>query len=281
LVVKGNRMTGYVPNPAAPPPARPRAALPVLDLAVAGLGLVAFVLAFLPWVGLNCSGVPAEGRDACEKFHYTGWELPAGTAGTVLLLVAGLLLVSRLLDPTAPAASPVPALLALLGAVLVIIQLAVGSGFLNLITITDVAKVSRKVSLFLVLVVALAEAAVAVLAWLQAGGRLTGHRAAVTPVGPGQPWQLSQPAPGAEPGWGQPASPPPGRPDFGQPASPPPGRPDFGQPADYPPQQPGGYGQPSSQGPPAGGYPAPPPGQPGPGDAYPPESGRHGSPRYP
>jgi len=259
-------MTGYVPNPAAPPPARPRAALPVLDLAVAGLGLVAFVLAFLPWVGLNCSGVPVEGRAECEKFHHTGWELPAGTAGTVLLLVAGLLLVSRLVDSTASAASPVPALLALFGAVLVIIQLAVGSEFLNLITITDVAKVSRKVSLFLALVVGLAEAVVAVLAWLQAGGWLIGHRAVATTVDPGEPWQLTQPAPGAGPGWGQPASPPPAQPGYGQPA-------------DYPPQQRDSYGQPSPQGPPPSGYPAPPPGQSGPGEAYPPHPDQHGSPR--
>jgi hypothetical protein len=182
-------MTGYVPNPAAPPPDRPRAALPVLDLVAAGLGLVAFVLAFLPWIGLDCSGMPVETRQECESFHYIGWELPAGTAGTVLLLVAALLLVRRLLDSTAPAPSALPALLAALGAVLIVIQLAVGSGFLNLVSLTAVARVAREAGLFLALVVALAEAAVAVLAWLQASGRFTAGRATAAPLDPGQPWQ--------------------------------------------------------------------------------------------
>jgi hypothetical protein len=166
-------MTGYeVPSQAPKRPARPRAALPTLELVAAGLGLLAFLLAFLPWMGLDCSGLPAGSRSACAKVHYQGWALPAGTAGTVLLLVAAVLLVRRLVDATADRPSAVPALLAALGALLILVQLLVGFSALS---VSDIGG-ARKIGLFLALLVGLAEAALAVLSWLRITGRLARHK---------------------------------------------------------------------------------------------------------
>ena len=282
----------YVPPAAPPPRSRPRAAPLPLELAAAGIGLVAFILAFLPWLGLDCSGVPVEDRGDCESVHYSGWQLPAGTAGTVLLVVAALLLVHRLIDLTPPAVSSLPALLGLLGAVLVVVQFVIGEPFLNAFAVGTPAELSRRVSAILVLVVAIAEALVLVLAWLQASGRIawptaTAARTGLAP-GPGQPWQQPQ-QPQAPPGqgWGQPA--PPQQPqDYPQSQ-------DYPQPPGY--GQPGGYGQPTPPGPPAGGYPPSRPGGAGPADSRPAdprladprpygppqpgEPGERGSPPYP
>lgn len=250
-------MTGYgVPSP--PPPPRTRVALPLFDLIAAGLGVVAFILAFLPWVGVNCSGLPAEEQAACNKFHTSGWQLPAGTAGTVLLLVAALLLVRRLVDQTADPRSAVPALLAVLGAVLVVVQLMVGS---ELASAGGDLKTASKIGVFLALVVALAEAALVVVSWLQTTGRMS--RPAPVPGG-GQPWDRQ---PGPNGGWGGAPQRQPGQPGpLGQPGpgGPPPGYP----PPQQAPQQPG-YGGPAS-----GGYPQqhrdypPPAGFPAQGDPH-------------
>jgi hypothetical protein len=199
-------MTGYgVPTP-PPQPARSGLPLPVLDLVTAGLGLLAFIVAFLPWVGIDCSGVPAAARDQCDKASSAGWAVSAGTAGTVLLLVASALVARRLIDSTVQAASTVPALLAVLGALLIIVQFVVGSPLLAALT---TAKASRKIGLFLALVVGLAEAAVAVVSWLQASGRMTRPApAAAQPWDrPGQPAQPAQSVhhgqPGPDAGWPQ------------------------------------------------------------------------------
>ena len=70
------------------------------------------ILAFLPWTGLDCSGLPAEARTGCDKANSSGWELAAGAAGTGLLLLAALLVVRRLFDTAATAADSLPALVA-------------------------------------------------------------------------------------------------------------------------------------------------------------------------
>jgi hypothetical protein len=255
-------MTGYgVPSPAAPPPPRSGAALSLFDLIAAGLGLVAFILAFLPWVGIDCSGLPAESRSDCEKVSYTGWDLAAGTTGSVLLLAAALLLVRRLFDSTADRASSVPALLAVLGAVVIVVQLIVGAPLLS--TVIEV-KDARKIGLFLALIVGLAEAVVAVIGWMQSSGRMA--RRAPAPAG-GAPWERQQ-QPGPEGGWpGYPQQPPQpqqqGQPGQGYPQQPPPQ------------QQPPAYGQGGPvPGPASGGYPAQPRDYPNPD--YPPQQGYPG-----
>jgi hypothetical protein len=251
-------MTGYgVPNPAPPPP-RSGPPLPVFDLVTAGLGLLALILAFLPWFGLDCSGLPADSRGECDKVSYAGWDLAAGTAGTVLLLVAALLVVRQLFDSTADRASAVPALLAGLGAVLLVIQLITGSPLLS--TVAGL-KDEKKIGLFLALVVALAEAGVAVFSWLQTSGRATRRPPAggqlwdrpAQPAAPGQPGQ-----PGPEGGWPQQGYPQQAAPAYGQQqqqppqgyGQQPPGYPQHGgQPGqDYPAQQARDY-------PPQAGYP--------------------------
>lgn len=230
-------MTGYgVPTP-PPAPARSGPPLPVLDLVTAGLGLVAVILAFLPWGGLDCSGVPAgAAREACEKVSFTGWDLPTGTAATVLLLVAAVLVARRLFDPAAPATSSTPALLAIIGALLVIVQLLVGSPLLS--SLDSGVDEARKIGIFLALVAALAQAVVATLSWLQTSGRAP--RRASAPAG--------QAGPGA-----------PGNPLWDRPAQP--AAVHHGQPAQAGPE--GGW--PQQQG-----YPQQPAGQPGYGQQQPP-----------
>jgi hypothetical protein len=205
-------MTGYgVPTPAPQQPGRSGPPLPVLDLVTAGLGLLVFILAFLPWVGIDCSDVPGEGRAECEKVSYAGWDLSVGTAGTVLLVVASALVARRLFDSTAPAVSTVPALLAVLGALLVVVQLVVGA---PLLSIAVEFKGATKVGLYLVLVVALAEAAVAVVSWLQASGRMSRPAPAGAQLWD-RPAQSAQP--GADAGWPQQGYPPPAAPPgYGQ-----------------------------------------------------------------
>jgi hypothetical protein len=272
-------MTGYgVPSP-APPPARSGPALPIFDLVTAGLGLVAFIVAFLPWVGLDCSG-----SAGCDRADYSGWDLASGAAGTALLIVAALLVVRRLFDSTADRASALPAVFAVTGALLIIVQLISGSPLASLLA-TAGGSTARKIGMFLALVVALAQAAVAVVSWLQASGRVS------RPAGPAgaqlwdrqpgqhsaQPSQFNQPGqpqpqpqPGPDAGWpqhqqqqGYPAQP--AQPaqqaqqGYGQPA------PSYGQPQQAYPSQPQGYpsqpqGYPSQDYPPAdyprqGGYP--------------------------
>jgi hypothetical protein len=176
---------------------------------------------------------------------YAGWDVATGTAGTTLLVVAALLVVRRLFDTTAERASAVPALLAVLGAVFVVIQLLVGSTLLSALAgVND----EKKVALFLALVVGLAEAAVAVVSWLQASGRAPRPR----PAGGAQLWDRPvQPGQPAQPAYGQQQQPPQG---YGQ--QQPQGYPQQGaQPGrDYPSQE---YpAQPAREYPPQGGYPS-------------------------
>ncbi len=264
-------MTGYgVPSTAPPPAARSGPPLPVLDLVTAGLGLVAFIMAFLPWIGIDCSGLPAEARSECDKVSYSGFDLTTGTVGTALLLVAAVLVVRRLFDKTADATSSVPALLAVVGAIFVLVQLFTGG---PLLSVVSELKGSRKIGVYLALVVALAEAAVAVVSWLQHSGRMPARSAAPAhpggqqwgqpgPVGqPGQPAPVGQPQPGPDGGWPQQQQQQyPGQPGV---------HPGYGQ-------QPQGYGQ--QQAPPQQqGYPGQPqPGREYPSQEYPPQSGYPG-----
>lgn len=260
-------MTGYgVPNP-APPSARSGPPLPVLDLVTAGLGLVAFILGFLPWIGIDCSGLPAEARSECDKVSYSGFDLTSGTVGTALLVLAAVLVVRRLFDKTADAISSVPALLAVVGAIFVIVQLVAGGPLIS--TVSDL-KDARKIGLFLALIVALAEAAVAVVSWLQHSGRMSRPAPAAA-----QPWDrpgpVNQPQPGPDGGWPhqqqpqQQGYPQQGQPNYGQqPPQPPPQG--YGQPQGYPGQQ---QGQPARDYP-SQDYPAQP------AREYPPQSGYPG-----
>ncbi len=118
-------MTGHASSHAASP-RRSAGGLPVPDLVAGGLALVAFILAFLPWLGLDCSGLVPTESAACSKVTSSGWQLPAGTAGTVLLVIAGVLVLARYVDAAAARTPAVAASLAALGTVLIVIQLAQG-----------------------------------------------------------------------------------------------------------------------------------------------------------
>ena len=108
-------MSGYGvpqgPTPGSPRSAKRAPALPVLELVGVGLAVLAFIIAFLPWA----TPVVPDGVDIDNDVNASGWELPLPTAITTLLLVAALLVASRLLtrskaDTTTddrPAASPV------------------------------------------------------------------------------------------------------------------------------------------------------------------------------
>jgi Family of unknown function (DUF5336) len=253
-------MSGYGMPQGSPPGStrsgRSTPALPVLELVGVGLAVLAFIVAFLAWAKADVpEGVDANGVSA------KGWDLPLPTAGIVLLLVAAILLVAPLLsrrpgavadadDATGPA-SPVPALLAVLGAVLLAVYAIKGSGELD-----------RGIGTWLGLVLGLGTAAVLVLSWLQRTGRVKKAPAA----GPSN-WQ------GQQQGWGG------GQPNGGyqQPQQPQ----GYGQPVDRPAAQPQppAYGQQPSYGAP-GGYPGPSTGgqpaqQPAPygQEHYPPQSG--------
>ncbi len=252
-------MSGYG-TPPGPPSSTPRSrrsapALPVLELVGLGLAVLAFIVAFLPWAGSELS----------DELSVQGWDLAVPTAATVLLLVAGLLIAARLLTGTDAdggadsgvdkAASPVPALLAVLAAVLLVVHTLTGGEILG-------GEVQREIGVWLGLVVGLGAAAVLVLSWLQRTGRMR-KPAPAAPTG--GPWSQQQPPQGwgqQQPGYGQqaPGGYPGGTPGYGQ------QQPGYGQ------QQPG-YGQP--QGPATGGQPA----QGGPyGQEYPPAGGQPGHP---
>jgi hypothetical protein len=234
-------MSGYAaPSGGAPTPSRGGiAGLPMLDLVAAGLAGLTLIFSFLKWVGPDCGGLPAEAKSECDKVGFSGWALPAGAVAVTLLLLAVLLAVRRLVDATADPRSVLPALLATLGALLVIIQLIVGAPLIS--ALGDV-KASRKISLFLVLFAALGQAAVMIVAWLQTTGRMA-------PRAPAPQWDHN---PGILPGQGAPDA---GWPQhqqqdgYGQQAGYGPGY----NPGQYPPQ--GGYPQQGGGYPPQGGYP--------------------------
>ncbi|HZB49929.1 MAG TPA: hypothetical protein VE547_12630 [Mycobacteriales bacterium] len=250
-------MSGYG-TPPGPPSSAPRSrrsgpALPVLELVGLGLAVLALIVAFLPWAGPEVS----------DDISVEGWDLPLPTAATVLLLVAAVLIASRLLtgrgadadgDGVDRTASPVPALLAVLAAVLLVIYTITGGEILG-------GDVERKIGTWLGLIVALGAAAALLLSWLQRSGRMR-KPAPATPTG--GPWSQPQPPQG----WGQ------QQPGYGQqaPTGYGGGTPGYGQQPTYG-QQPG-YGQP--QGPTTGGQPA----QGGPygQEPYPPAGGQPGHP---
>src|SRR6185312_12623918 len=237
-------MSGYGmpqgPTPGSPRSGRTGPALPVLELVGVGLAVLAFIVAFLPWAKPDVRGVDAD--------SVNGWNLVLPTVATALLLVAAALVAAPLL--TRPAAtvddaeadttaSPVPALLACLGALFMLVWVLTGGNYLG-------QDLSRGIGTWLGLVLGLGTAAVLVLSWLQRTGRMKKAPAA----GPSN-WNQGQPQ-----GWGQPKGQPQG---YGGQAQPP----AYGQQPSY--GAPGGYPGPST-----GGQPAQQPyGQ----EQYPPQSG--------
>ena len=257
-------MTGYPPQ-AGPPPGYaapeaqpapstgPTSAQSPVDLAVTwavtGLAVLCFIFAFMPWFGVGVGGASTS---------FSAWDLPVGSTAVALLVLAGILVLRPLLEAGAEkkSASPVPAVLAVVGAVLVVVQISRGAG--ALFDIADVS-LSRQWGLILVVVFAVLEAAVAVAGWLHASGRITlaARSRTRTPSPYAQGWanpgyppgyqqaQATYPQYGYPPGYQQPTPPggyPPQPTAYGQP------------PAGYP-QSPGG---PSGQAPPPSGYPGAP-----------------------
>jgi hypothetical protein len=257
-------MSGYGmpqgPAPGSTRSGRSGPALPVLDLVGVGLAVLAFIVAFLPWAKPDVQ-VP-DGVDASVD-SVNGWNLALPTVATTLLLVAAALVAAPLLNRPAAtaaeedrAASPVPALLATLGALFMVVWVITGGTYLG----TDL---SRGIGTWLGLVLGLGTAAVLVLSWLQRTGRVKKAPAA----GPSN-WNQGQPQ-----GWGQPAGGYQTPQGYGQPGQP------TGQPSGQPMAQPPAYGQQPSYGAP-GGYPGPSTGgqpaqQPAPygQEHYPPQSG--------
>jgi hypothetical protein len=275
-------MSGYgvPPGPAASRSRRSGPALPVLDLVGLGLAGLAFLIAFLPW---------AEPRAPVRDVTLDAWDLPLPTVATTLLLVAALLVAAPLFTGSARraaasaaasaptdeevgrTASPVPAMLAVLAAVLFAVHAITAGDYLA-------AGLERGIGVWLGLLVGVGAAAALELSWLQRTGRIKKR----SPAPPAGQWGDQQPPGWGQPGYGQqapagyPGSPPPqyDQPGYGQPGY---GQPGYGEPG-YGQQQPG-YGQPP-QGPPSGGQPAqggpygqeqypPPTGYPSQGRGYP------------
>ena len=271
-------MSGYGvpqgPTPGSPRSGKPAPALPVLELVGVGLAVLAFIIAFLPWA----TPVVPGGVDIDNDVNASGWELPLPTAVTTLLLVAALLVASRLLtrskaDTTDDRpASPVPALLAILAAVLAIVFVIVGGSYLG----TDL---ERGIGTWLGLLLALGTAATLTLSWLQRSGRMAKRTPAAGPSNWGGQQQ------GQPQGWGQPqgyGAQPQQQPSYGQ------QQPSYGQQPPAYGQQGGGYGQPTGGSTAAGGYGQGPatgnqPAQPGPygqpdqTQQYPPQGGGYPS----
>jgi hypothetical protein len=247
------------PTPGSPRSGRSGPALPVLELVGVGLAVLAFIVAFLPWAKPDVR-VP-DGSDVSVD-SVNGWNLALPTVATALLLVAAVLIATPLLTRSAAAvddadaevaASPVPALLACLGALFMLVWVLIGGKYLG-------TELSRGIGTWLGLVLGLGTAAVLVLSWLQRTGRVKKAPAA----GPSN-WNQGQPQ-----GWGQPDG------GYQQPQG-------YGQPPAQPQQgyggqaQPPSYGQQPSYGAP-GGYPGPSTGgqpaqQPYGQEQYPPQSG--------
>lgn len=248
-------MSGYgVPQgqSAGGPRSGRSSALPVLDLAGAGLAALSFIIAFLAWAKADVpEGVNVDGLSA------KGWDLPLPTAGIVLLLVAAILVLAPLLsrgtasDDATGSASPVPALLSILAAVLLVVYAIKGSG-----------ETDRGIGTWLGLVLGLGTAALFTLSWLQRSGRMAKPAASAGPSnwnsGGGQPQQqpYGQQAPQQPYQQPQQQYPPQAQPPaYGQ-------QPGYGQggypgPAtgSQPAQQPAPYGS-QEQYPPQGGYPS-------------------------
>ena len=131
-------MSGYGmpqgPTPGSPRSGRTGPALPVLELVGVGLAVLAFIVAFLPWAKPDVRagrGTPVD--------SVNGWNLALPTVATALLLVAAVLVAAPLLTRPAavddteadPAASPVPALLACLGALFMLVWVLTGGKYLG------------------------------------------------------------------------------------------------------------------------------------------------------
>ena len=253
-------MSGYgVPpgsSPAASRSPRSGPAVPMFDLIGAGVALLAFIFAFLPWAGPDTD---VEGVDPA-----TGWQLAIPTVATTLLLVAAALVLVPLLQPRgSDDASPGPALLAVVAALLYIVFVIVGGKFLG-------AELERKIGVWLGLVAGLAAAGVFVVSWMQKSGRMA-KRPSPASYAPGQggapggQWGGQQQ--GGQQGYGQQQGGSYGQPSYGQQQpSGYPGSQSTPPPVQQPPaQSPGygqGYGQPGapygggSTGPSTGGTPA-------------------------
>jgi len=166
--------------------------LPVLELVGVGLAVLAFIVAFLPWARPE---VP-DGVDLDSDVSASGWDLPLPTAVTVLLLVAALLVATPLLRRSKgdaddrSAASPLPALLAVLAAVLAIVFVIAGGANFG-------PGLEHGIGTWLGLLLALGTAAVLLLSWLQRSGRMSKPTPAAGPSNWGQPSQPAQPQ-----GWG-------------------------------------------------------------------------------
>jgi hypothetical protein len=260
-------MSGYGTPPGPPSNAprsrRSRPARPVLELVGLGLAVLAFIVAFLPWAG----------SEVADELSVQGWDLALPTAATVLLLVAALLVAAPLLtradadgdgdgDGVDRTATPLPALLAVLAAVLLIVHALTGGEILG-------GDVERGIGVWLGLVVGIGAAAALLLSWLQRTGRMR-KPAPAAPTG--GPWSAQQPPPS----WGQ------QQPAYGQqpPAGYPGATPGYAQQQPAYGQQPG-YGQgPVTGGQPAQGgpygqeqYPPAQPGHPSQGQGYPSQGG--------
>jgi hypothetical protein len=237
------------PTPGPPRSGRTGPALPVLELVGVGLAVLAFIVAFLPWAKPNVR-VPDGVDGAVDSVN--GWNLALPTVAIALLLVAAVLIAAPLLtrsaavdDPEADAAaSPVPALLACLGALFMLVWALIGGKYLG-------TELNRGIGTWLGLVLGLGTAAVLVLSWLQRTGRMKrAPGAGPSNWNQGQPQGWGQPDGGYQQGYGQPQGQPMGQqPGYGQ-------QPSYGPPAGY-------------QGPTTGGQPAQPYGQ----DQYPPQAG--------
>lgn len=232
---------------------RSKPALPVFDLVGVGLAALAFIIAFLAWAKAD---VP-EGVDV-DGYSAKGWDLPLPTVGVTLLLVAAILVIAPLLsrgndsDDAPGSASPVPALLAILGAVLLITYAIKGSG-----------DADRGIGTWLGLVLGLGTAALFTLSWLQRSGRMKKPAASAGPSN----WNAGGGGGQQQQGWGQqqPQQP------YGQ-QQPQPQYPAQPQPPAYG-QQPTYGGQGGYPGPATGGQPAQPPAPYGGQEPYPPQSG--------
>jgi hypothetical protein len=269
-------MSGYGmpqgPTPGTPRSGRRGPALPVLELVGVGLAVLAFIVAFLPWAKPDVR-VPAGVNASVDSVN--GWNLALPTVATALLLVAAVLVAAPLLgrpavgSPAAlddtgadAAASPVPALLACLGALFMLVWALIGGKYLG----TDL---NRGIGTWLGLVLGLGTAAVLVLSWLQRTGRMKKAPGA----GPSN-WNEGQPQ-----GWGQSNGGYQQPQGYGQQMGQQMGQP-MGQQMGQPTGQPPGYGQQPSYGAP-GGYPGPTtggqPAQPYGQEPYPPQTGGYHS----
>ena len=251
-------MSGYGmpqgPTPGSPRSGRTGPALPVLELVGVGLAVLAFIVAFLPWAKADLDAPAGVNVDVPSA---KGWDLPLPTVGVTVLLVAAVLVAAPLLTKRAAATaddddavSPVPALMASVGALLLLVFAILGAG----------DNATRGIGTWLGLVLGLGIAAVLVLSWLQRTGRVKKAPAA----GPSN-WNQGQPQ-----GWGQPNGGYQQPQGYGQPSGPPMGQP-----------QPPSYGQQPSYGAP-GGYPGPSTGgqpaqQPYGQEPYPPQTGGYPS----